>query len=89
MLIRRDTNAEDYRHEPEVCSGYDGLFDVTRLDGKGNIVTRTYSPVIRVGGAPERFEPLYPGCEAYLKMPLEDDLVQCLRRLLEKRKKEN
>ena len=89
MLIRRDTNAEDYRHEPEVCSGYDGLFDVTRLDGDGNIVTRTYSPVIRVGGAPERFEPLYHGCEAYLKWSLEDGLVWCLRDLLEKRKKEN
>ena len=88
MLIRRDTNAEDYRHEPEVCSGYDGLFDVTRLDGDGNIVTRTYSPVIRVGGAPERFEPLYHGCEAYLKWSLEDGLVWCLRDLLEKRKKE-
>jgi len=88
MLIRRDTNAENYRHEPGVCVGYDGLFDVTRLDGDGNIVTRTYSPVIRVGGAPERFEPLYPGCEAYLKLSLEDGLVLCLRRLLEKRKKE-
>ena len=88
MLIRRDTNAEDYRHEPEVCGGYDGLFDVTRLDGDGSIVTRTYSPVIRVGGAPERFEPLYHGCEAYLKWSLEDGLVWCLRDLLEKRKKE-
>ena len=41
-----------------------------------------------MGGAPERFEPLDPGCEAYLKMPLEDGLVWCLRDLLEKRKKE-
>ena len=88
MLIRRDTNAENYRHEPGVCVGYDGLFDVTRLDGDGNIVTRTYSPVIRMGGVPERFEPLYHGCEAYLKWSLEDGLVWRLRDLLEKRKKE-
>ena len=88
MIIKRDTNAEDYKHEPEVCGGYDGLFDVTRLDGDGSIVTRTYSPVIRVGGASERFESLDSGCEAYLKMPLEDGLVQCLRSLLKKRKKE-
>lgn len=87
MLLVSSSNPL-YQIEDSYYNGYDGVLDVTFLGSQGGLVVRTYAPIVTVVGELEKVELLDPVSEAYLKLPLGEGLVCCLRGLLEKRKKE-
>lgn len=70
-------------------NGYDGVLTATSLGSDGCIYARSYFPVISEMGILERVEPLSRSHEECLKLPLEDGLINCLRAILENKKREN
>ena len=83
MLVTRNADVE--RYKANEYAGYDGLFDITSLGPDGSEIVRTYSLIITAKRL-EGVELLSPDLEAYLKLPLEDSLISCLREYLERRR---
>ncbi len=68
-------------------NGYEGVLTATSLDSDGCIYVRSYFPIINETGILERVELLSRNYEEYLKLPLEDGLINCLKAILENKKK--